>query len=474
MTMAHTLSYRVRNSSLGVCLFVLGALCAGCADDGTTVDVTPPAAPGSGVPIRGTERLGWDQAAPSYSRVRQYTFTIFIDGTVAALPGVECVESSSASGFACSAPVPQMSTGTHTIQLAASVDGVESSRSSPLVVAVNQGRIVVGTQVDTVTAAEAARRDEQNSFCLDSARGCFSLQSEVTRPVRIAAPALLPDGRLLFVEDDRHIRMVSGGDLLAEPLFSLPSERSRAIALMVDGDFERSRIVRVAWIDEEAGRRTFAVTRLRESNNRFGEAVVVVPPLPLGPAADPAVAQDEKGLMYVAIPGLNGTTAGRDVYAAAILRFSPDGSTWTAGLGSPIFSAGFLEPRALAVDARQRLWLAGSNGTSENLVKALVLRDGPQATAVDSDQASSQEGSRAVALAAVPEHVGGGLIGADADGALFLLRAEGGIAARSQIHGERIVGVHASQGAILLTATSAASPARHTIYRLIPQKSRSH
>src|SRR5688572_26971675 len=148
----------------------------------------------SSAPLRGTERLAWDQVAPSYLQLREYGFFIYVDGAGSAMPGVECLDSLSAAGFLCSSALPPMSNGRHTIQVAAVVNGAESERSPAIAVTVDQGRLV-GAQTSDRSAEGRLAHSAPRQICV-TASTCFSIQREVTRPHPVSSPAALPDGRL--------------------------------------------------------------------------------------------------------------------------------------------------------------------------------------------------------------------------------------------------------------------------------------
>src|SRR6187397_1480438 len=82
------------------------------------------------------DRLGWLQQAADATDVASYQFALYVDGIRMALSGVSCARAASASAFDCSATLPNMSNGTHTLELASFVaDGsatIESARSAPL------------------------------------------------------------------------------------------------------------------------------------------------------------------------------------------------------------------------------------------------------------------------------------------------------------------------------------------------------
>jgi hypothetical protein len=112
----------------------------------TTPAPTPPPPtpspdpPPTGQPITGKERLGWDQPAANVSELSSLNFAIYVDGTRSVLPGVSCTAS---AGFACSAQLPALSPGNHTLEVAAFVldDGapLESARSPAIRVTVTPG-----------------------------------------------------------------------------------------------------------------------------------------------------------------------------------------------------------------------------------------------------------------------------------------------------------------------------------------------
>lgn len=71
-------------------------------------------------PVAGpNHRLVWDQYAYNLDTVKKLSFTYFLDDSIAgtSLEGVVCT--GNAPNFTCSAPIPNMSNGVHTIKLSA-------------------------------------------------------------------------------------------------------------------------------------------------------------------------------------------------------------------------------------------------------------------------------------------------------------------------------------------------------------------
>jgi hypothetical protein len=451
-----------------------------CGDDGTRVDVEPPATPGGAVSIRGTERLAWDQPASSYQVVRQYAFTLFIDENRASLAGVECLDSSTAAGYPCSARLPEMSNGTHTIQLAAVVDGVESARSSPLTVSMNQGRVAVTPDMSVSTTADSAGAREPATICLESGFPCVGLRREVSRTVPLSSPAALPDGRLVFVEGGRHLGMLVDGVVVSEPAQSVPAGSARIVALLIDPAFERTRAVRIAWVEESARNgRTLVITRLHESNNRFSDAAVVVPGVPLPSTGEPRVAQDSGGRIYVAVPsGVEGD-ARRGSDEGTVLRFSPDGLTFSAKLGPPTFAPGYDQPHAFTVDSSgAHLWISGNDrGRIEGLRSIPLMDPTETVTANPSRQESIVEVATAraiIGLAAVmrtDSPANTDFLTVDTEGALLWARAEAdGLAfTRLPLDGEHALSLSGQpDGTVLLTTRSTGDTPSFSVFRLYP------
>src|SRR5262249_22695593 len=128
---------------------------ASCGDSNSTTPPPPTVPPGDAT-ITGNERLGWDQRAPDNGELASYRYAIFVDGTRSELSGVSCDTLQAANGFPCSAPLPRLSSGTHTLELATFiVDGttlLESARSSSL-------RVVVAGALTTGTASRRSPGD---------------------------------------------------------------------------------------------------------------------------------------------------------------------------------------------------------------------------------------------------------------------------------------------------------------------------
>src|SRR5262245_29963745 len=129
----------------------LPALMLGCVAIAACDDRSPPQTPSpspspeAGERITGNERIGWDQPAPDSVELASYRYAAYVDSARSELADVSCSSTATAGGFACSARLPGMSAGSHSLELAAfTVDGgtLESSRSAPLRVIVSPTMVV--------------------------------------------------------------------------------------------------------------------------------------------------------------------------------------------------------------------------------------------------------------------------------------------------------------------------------------------
>ncbi len=87
--------------------------------------------------VTGVERLGWMQEAADARELSTFRYAIYLDGLRTELTGVSCQPSPTSANFDCTAPLPAMPAGRHTLQLVTFVidgDLQESFRSAPLLV----------------------------------------------------------------------------------------------------------------------------------------------------------------------------------------------------------------------------------------------------------------------------------------------------------------------------------------------------
>jgi DNA-binding beta-propeller fold protein YncE len=351
----------IRVIGLVSCL-ALGA--SGCGEDDSSS--------ANSVPIRGGERLAWNQSVNSPREINAFTFRLYVDGAESTLSGIKCSGASSRS-YDCSGTLPFMAPGPHVLELTAVLDGAESSRSQSLTVLLSATApvtsVIAPSASDLTTPASLAGA----AVCPDDAADgrCYHIEFVAGNLVAATALAPAPDGRLFFVEGSDRVRVIEGDQLLPDPMI-VSQPTSRIVGLVVDSDFSSTRFVFVAWAQTgPGGHDVLNVTRYREVGGTLGEAATIVQGLPFPDEGAAPLAVDAAGLLYVAVPA---TQSGPGIVA----RFTRDGATPADNpRASPALGPGYTTPSGLAVDsAAGRVWLAGRD---RQWLSALGLTTGSSA-----------------------------------------------------------------------------------------------
>jgi hypothetical protein len=124
-------------------ILIVATVCIACRGNPPEPPVVTP--PSGSETIHGSERIGWDQRAGDPIELAAIRYAVYVDGARSELTGVNCATTATATGYACTARLPPMSAGNHSVEIASFIqDGgiLESARSAALRV--------------TVTAAAAA------------------------------------------------------------------------------------------------------------------------------------------------------------------------------------------------------------------------------------------------------------------------------------------------------------------------------
>ena len=337
-----------------LCSLVLAAI--GC-------DRKPPPAPptvdsGSAETITGRERLGWNQRAADTAELASIRYAIYVDGARSELPGSTCAPTPSADGFACSAPIPRLSAGTHTLQLASFIiDGslLESARSAVLrvIVAPVTSRAATSVVVPDWPHHEIVTTADGVTFRLELVSG------DVSQPADLA---VAPDGRVFVAErggavrilPDRRDGVVANGEL---------------IALALDPQFARTHWVYVIYTGpSRSGGRGFSLARFRETAGTLGDRAILLDDVPA--TADEAAASlrvGPDGKLYAAFGagGDSALTAEMSSPNGKVLRMNGDGSTPDDQAGAtPVYAGVYRAPRGLDWQpASGTLWIADEPGT---------------------------------------------------------------------------------------------------------------
>jgi glucose/arabinose dehydrogenase len=340
--------------------------------------------------ITGNERLGWDQRASDAVELSTFRYAVYVDGTRSELTAATCATASTDGAFACSARLPALSPGAHTIELASFiVDGsvFESARSSALRVTVGMAAPVGDQAPSPLTAGSAAVTDS------------FTVELVVEGVDRPRDLAFAPDGRLFVVEETGRIRVVhlesgvrlkpdatgNGREVRLQPdaTGDRPGETDdRTLSIAIDPQFERTHFVYTLSTsrsrDDEL---MFTVARFREANDTLADRVVLLDDVRASvprPAGSLRFGAD--GKLFVAFddgadPALVDDLAS---YNGKILRLNPNGTTPDdqAG-GSPLYSLAYRSPKGFDWDpATGVLWIVDAVDGDEGRISAVVAAAG--------------------------------------------------------------------------------------------------
>jgi glucose/arabinose dehydrogenase len=338
------------------CWMFMTLLATAC---GPSTPPTPAPGPGGGgtESITGRERIGWDQPAGDVVELATFRYAIYVDGVRADIADVSCGSTAAASGFPCTGRLPTMSSGAHTLELAAFTagdGGSESPRSPSL-------RVVVAAAVAPIAATNWEGQ-------LETTRDGIGLRAEkliegLDRPVDAA---FAPDGSLFIAEHGGRVRAIADGKLQPSDALLLPEDdrgaRQAALSLAVDPDFPRTHFVFVAHTGDSADGPVIRISRYRELHGVLAErAILFETPSEAAVDASAVARFGADGKLYVAV---NGPAA-----AGRLFRLNPDGTMPRDQAGTTTAVAtGIMAARGLDWDPRSGiLWIADAEGAEAHL-----------------------------------------------------------------------------------------------------------
>jgi glucose/arabinose dehydrogenase len=346
---------------------------------------------GSQDSVSGTERIGWNQSAADPADLPSFRYVIYVDGGRSDLAGVSCVPAG-ARQLSCSAPLPTMSPGSHTIELATVArDGAESERTAPAQVNVGASgssstapvsiQTVVSANKDAKSASEPAAWSAQ-VLTKDGVRLQLErISDQVVEPIDMA---FTPDGRLLVAEREGRVLLATEGRLIPQPALFKEEGLEQLHAIAVDPQFERTHFVYAVFTNSvRSGVRAFGIARFRELSNTLAERVIVRDQIARAsstPSASMRVAAD--GKLFVAFDDADTSSLADDLSSAngKLLRMNPDGTTPDdqAG-GSPLYASAYRSPRGLDwYPAAPMLWIADRDRPESSRLSVVAMSEGRQ------------------------------------------------------------------------------------------------
>ncbi len=324
-------------------VMLLSAGFAGC--DNNDPEPTPdPGQPSGEVQVSAGDRLGWTQAAPDRSDITSLQFALYVDGARTTLAGASCTRAGAA--FECSAVLPTMTAGTHTLELAAFVSegGVllESERSGGLRVAVvvRAGQTFSQASIPVVTVEEV-------QLTLSPVLEGFNLPSDL---------AFSADGSIFVAERGGTVRVIRSGAVVEDAALDLSGEvalpEGGLLAIALDPKFEESGLMYTLYAAvAPRGGQEFTLARFRLVGGTFGERAVLLDRTPASPyGASGALRIGPDGKLFLALDSsADARIAGSfATYNGKVLRLNPDATTPEDQAGQPpIFSLDHPQPQAL-------------------------------------------------------------------------------------------------------------------------------
>jgi glucose/arabinose dehydrogenase len=351
-------------------LALVACVClAGC--DKKEPETPDPGNPSGDVQVAPGDRLGWTQPAPDTADIAAVQFALYIDGTRTTLSGAGCTRAGSA--FECSAVLPTLTAGTHTLELAAFVtEGsvtAESTRSAPL-------RVVAVTRAGTTFSSSTSipvLTVEQAQLTLSLLAEGLKLPSDL---------AFTTNGAIFVAERGGRVRIIKSGILTDQTALDLSAEvkspEGGILAMALDPTFDESGVLYVLYaaVAPRDGQE-FTLARFRAVNDVFGERAVLLDRLAASPvAASGALRIGADGKLYVALDSSSdGRVAGSfATYNGKVLRLNTDATTPDDRMGqTPVFSLD--HPQPLAMDwqpASGHLWVVDRLGADAGRLSAVT------------------------------------------------------------------------------------------------------
>jgi hypothetical protein len=404
--------------------------------------------------------MAWAQVG-DVSRLR---FRAYVDDKAVDLPGATCTGSATQSD--CSAPLPTLSNGVHTIAVVnvTIATGIESERTNSITVQkVSASAATRLASLPSAVVTPGRVRLETVVTIGDAAFTADVVATGVRAPAQMTA---LADGRLLVAEGDGRVRVVRPGEPenreAALEAGTVTPQATGAMGLASHPDFAENRLVYASWLEREGDQTRLRLVRFREVGDALGEAATLFESPVAGDAglsqSGPKMAFGPDRLLYVMLPPgvefVNEPAASSP--RAAMLRLTDEGRVPPGAPLSGVTST----PLGFAWNDAGALWVMFRSESGEAAVRSLDGRNRAQPTGRQAPTLIASEGIGVAAgtLLVQPEPDGLALarelLGARSDGTKGLARLA--LPARNVADGmsDRVGDIVAGEGGMLFVATS--------------------
>src|SRR5499427_4480906 len=372
---------------LAVAVALFASACGGGGESPTapssnTPGNTPsnPPGPSSGaINVTGTEKIGWNQAPDSSGSVAGYQYIGYVDGVPQVLANAACGSTAASDGtFPCTASLPKMTAGLHSLTLAAqqtSGSQLISGQSAP-----------IQLNVTTSTAAMASAIVPQAPLTVTTFDGLpLVVQTLATGLKAPSAIVSAPDGRVFIAGRDGKILVWQSGKILSSSALQLSDAAQTSdvglIGMSLDPAFASNGLGFVAYTArDQRGGFVHRVLRLRDANSVFGQALTILEERALfTPLHPPRIRVAADHTVYITLPADDQPSAeSYGSYLGKLLRINPDGTTPQSNQpSSPVISSGQAVVGGFDWQpVTGRLWLTGRDWQGRDFLLNLLL--GPQ------------------------------------------------------------------------------------------------
>jgi len=296
-------------------------------------------------------------------------FEVTVDGVNAPLGGVSCVPASDASE--CTAPLPPMRPGLHTLTVSAvDASGNQSASSDLLTILVPSSDPVApalasGTAMPSLASSVSAAQPRSPAAVVPpqacAGKDCYLVSVLARGQGTVGRLEPLGEDQLLILRDSRDILSWRAGAIATAYDVRQDDRTSSTIADMaVDPDFARNRFVYLAVVTGTPPSASVRLVRLREAGGRFAEAATIVPDLPVSGTGTPRITMTADRHLYLAMPG-TAPPARPQPYDGQVLAFTHDGASAGVIPGSPTLAQGAEWPAVLHSAGTNQVWL-GAQG----------------------------------------------------------------------------------------------------------------
>ena len=415
-------------------LALLVALVAACGRTSTTPPndnpgpVTPPGGqppPSGPVTVTGNERIGWEQDVSAGGNIREYQFIVFVDARRTTLPDVQCSSTAGPSGHTCSAQLPYMTEGRHTLRIVASrpVDGREptSDRSEELIVI----KASAGSTIAVEASAAVPRNPDAPAPAPQTDHEAAVVEIVASHLAPVTDLAALPDGRMVIAEKSGFIRILPARAAAAASITGLERVSQDGGGLMgiaPHPGFASNHLLYLLYAADTDRGVMYRLARGREVDGVVGELAVLADLAPAERGGSGALRFGGDGKLYIVLSDLStDVEPGASTYRGKVLRLDDDGRTPADSPGgSPIFSSGHKRAFGLAPAPLAGGWFEAETARTGRIH---LLRRGAQADGMQSGRLPMLDLGGAARPGALLVYSGGAF--AEWQGDLLVARMDG-------------------------------------------------